>query len=320
MSWFWRGVAATYDAMVVPSFGAPGFEARQRSWTSDVCGDVTSRHIAISGANSGLGFAASCMLAAHGATVHMLCRDETRGAAAARRVAEHGVEPVLHIVDMSDLHSVASFCRSFIDSGTPLDALIHNAGALVHERLRTSQDLELTFACHVVGPFLATNLLLQRMTEREPSAPNARVVFVSSGGMYTQKLSLRLLQQGPEPYDGLVSYAQCKRAQVLLAERFAQQYADRRVAFSSMHPGWVETPGVSASIPTFDRVMKPILRTPEQGADTMVWLAASDEANDVHGEFYFDREPRSPHIPLRKTQSSAAEVDDLWALLVRITE
>lgn len=313
-------MAKTFDALVAPSFGAPGFEARAKTWDEPACPDnLRGRHIAISGANSGIGFAAATLLARHGATVHMLCRNEERGAQAASAVAEIGAEPVLHIVDIADLASVASFCRSFLKASYPLDALVHNAGALVHDRQRTDQGLELTFACHVAGPFLATRMLFPVLSHRAETGGRSRVVFVSSGGMYTQKLDLQLLQEGPQPYDGLVSYAQCKRAQVLLAERFAELHNRSPIAFSSMHPGWVETPGVSASLPTFDRVTKPLLRTPEQGADTVVWLAASPQSEGASGEFYLDREPRRKHIVLRDTRSPTGDVDALYALLDELT-
>lgn len=320
MSQLWRGISKLYDALVVPSFGAPGYEANARLWTEPACPeDLSGRHIVVTGANSGIGLAATLQLARHGATVHMVCRDEARGRQAAEDVARQGATPVLHVADMSDFDSVAQWCNGFLAGSYPLDAVVHNAGALVHDRRLTSQNLELTFACHVAGPFLANRLLLPRLSEPDPGGRRKRVVFVSSGGMYTQKLRVAQLARGADAFDGVIAYAQAKRAQVLLAHRYAEAFADLPIAFSSMHPGWVETPGVAASLPTFDRVTHAILRTPAQGADTVVWLAASDAADGARGEFYFDRAPRREHLPLQRTRSSAADVDALWELLERLT-
>jgi len=322
MTWFWRALAGSYDLLVAPAFGAPGFKARERTWSEPACpSDLGGRHIVVSGANSGIGLAATQMLSAAGATVHMLCRSEERGVRARDVVAERtGAQPVVHVVDMADLASVAGFCRDYSASANPLHGLVHNAGALVHERRLTPQSLESTFACHVVGPFLCNRLLVPRAVESGTPERRSRIVFVSSGGMYSQKLSLDQLRHGPEPFDGLVAYAQCKRAQVLLARRYAREHRHQPVAFASMHPGWVETKGVAESIPTFERITRPILRTPEQGADTVVWLAASPSANDATGEFYLDREARREHIPLRNTQSSEQDVDALWTLLTELTD
>jgi dehydrogenase/reductase SDR family protein 12 len=247
----------------------------------------------------------------------MLCRSEARGKMARDELTGvTGNERLeLHVVDVADLESVADFCDTYLETDRPLHALVHNAGALLDERVMTAQLLETTFACHVVGPFLATLRLMERLARSATDDRNARVVFVSSGGMYTQKLRLGMLERGPEPFDGVIAYAQCKRAQVILAQEFARRYADLPIAFSSMHPGWVETPGVAKSLPTFDKVTRGILRTPDQGADTVVWLAASPSSDDAAGGFYFDRESRRKHIPLRNTESSREDVEALWTLL-----
>jgi NAD(P)-dependent dehydrogenase (short-subunit alcohol dehydrogenase family) len=94
---------------------------------------------------------------------------------------------------------------------------------------------------------------------------------------------------GPEDYDGVTAYARAKRAQVALNAEWARRHPDSPV-FSAMHPGWADTPGVQQSLPGFRRVTRPILRTPEQGADTILWLAGSEVAS---GLFWLDRKPRS---------------------------
>jgi NAD(P)-dependent dehydrogenase (short-subunit alcohol dehydrogenase family) len=128
------------------------------------------------------------------------------------------------------------------------------------------------------------------------AAPRARVLWVASGGMYSQPLSVAELEMPRDSYDGTKAYARAKRAQVTLAEMWAESLRSDRIAVHSMHPGWADTPGVRRSLPTFRRVTGPLLRSPEQGADTLVWLAADDGVPlDTTGRFWLDRRPRPIH-------------------------
>ncbi len=152
----------------------------------------------------------------------------------------------------------------------------------------------------MLGPHLLTRLLRERLIASAP----ARVIFVSSGGMYTRRLEIDDLQSRKGTFDGRVAYARSKRAEVVLAERWAEELAGTGVVVHAMHPGWADTPGIQTSIPTFRRVMRPLLRSPEQGADTIVWLAAAPEPGTVTGRFWSDRHERSTHVPLARTRET----------------
>ncbi len=176
------------------------------------------------------------------------------------------------------------------------------------ERRETAAGIELTTAVHVVGPFLLTGLLLDRLA----ATPDARVLTMSSGGMYTAGLSIAGLQMTDDRYKGAEQYARAKRTQVILNEMWAERRPDIR--FHALHPGWADTPGVEESLPTFRRIVGPLLRTPEQGIDTLVWLAADDGPPLAHtGAFWHDRRIRPIH-KLRSTKRSdtAARRDQLW--------
>jgi len=133
--------------------------------------------------------------------------------------------------------------------------------------------------------------LLQPNLEK---SDDARVIWVSSGGMYTRALNLEDPDWRDRPYDGVVAYAETKRAQVVLSELWAEELRGAGVAVNAMHPGWADTPAVESSLPLFHRVTKHILRTPAEGADTVVWLAACPRRLGS-GRFFFDREERSTH-------------------------
>lgn len=266
------------DATIAWSFDGSGFRRHARGFDpADLAVDLGGADVLVTGANSGLGLATSLQLARLGATVWMLCRDRTRGEAALAQVAEAARHaPRLDVLDVSDPESV----RAFAGTRAPerFRALVHNAGSLDSARTTTAAGLEQTFATHVAGPHLLTALL---------GARSERVVFVSSGGMYTQRLDVDAVFDPPEPFDGVRAYAQCKRAQLVLARVWAERLPATRV--SAMHPGWAATPGVARSLPAFERWMQGRLRTPDEGADTTTWLVAANAAGLPSGRFWFDR-------------------------------
>jgi NAD(P)-dependent dehydrogenase (short-subunit alcohol dehydrogenase family) len=167
----------------------------------------------------------------------------------------------------------------------------------------------MTVASQVVGPFLLTALLLGHLAAAE--AP--RVVTMSSGGMYASNLEVDRLQMDDD-YNGTEQYARAKRAQVTLTEMWAAHPGSAPVVFHAVHPGWADTPGVAASLPRFRQVVGPLLRTPAQGADTMVWLTADDTAMSSSGCFWHDRRPRSIHrLPTTKWSDTPERRAQLWA-------
>ncbi len=174
---------------MVPGFSRVGYAVRRRlpTWPDDPRpGALAGRHVAVTGASSGLGRRTALDLAALGATVHLVVRDAGRGGRVAAEVeAAVGRADAARVwvCDVSDLVSVRAFCAAFTASALPLHALVHNAGALPQARTTTAQGHELTMALHVLGPVLMTELLLPALT-----AGAGRVVLVTSGGMYTQAL------------------------------------------------------------------------------------------------------------------------------------
>jgi len=264
--------------------------------------DLTGRVCLVTGANSGIGFETALALSARGATVWLLCRDRKRGKDAARRIQQHTGSRRVHAaeLDVADLGAIRRFAREF-QPGT-VDALIHNAGVLPDERCESSEGHEITLATHVLGPNLLTRLLRPKLQRSD----DPRVVFVSSGGMYSQRLSVADVEWRKRPFDGVVAYAQTKRMQVVLAEQLAEEWRSQGISVNSMHPGWGDTPAVRTSLPRFWKVMQGRLRTPAEAADTVIWLAASPAVRGRSGRFWFDRVPRHTHL-LPWTRESGAE-------------
>lgn len=308
---FLAGVAdAVMEAAVAPSFSRLGYDVRSKleGWTP-VTADMHGKVVVITGASSGLGRAAALRLAALGAQLILVGRDRTR----LDRVRD---ECLVYAPDSDAVSTVAADLTRFSDahdlvthvselSGGVVDVLIHNAGALVHHYVQTDDGFEQTYAAQVLSQHIITSGLLPLL---ERSA-DPRVIVVSSGGMYSQKLQPEAMEMAQGSYDGVRAYALAKRAQVALNRQWARRFPD--VFFAAMHPGWADTPGVATSLPTFKKVTGPFLRTPEQGADTIVWLAAAPLAPSLSGRFWLDRAPRA-ESKLPGTAGSDQDAADLW--------
>lgn len=311
--WAGQALGAAVDPTIVFSFDRTGYLLRSLAFSpADLEVDLRERHCVITGANSGIGFETAMGLADLGARVTLLCRNPERAAAAKRKIEDATGSRQIETmqVDMSDLESVER--ASHLLASAPVDVLIHNAGVLAERFQQTSQNLELAFATHIAGPHLLTRRLEKQLCE----SSDGRLLWVSSGGMYTTRLAVDRLLAPPRPYDGVMAYAQTKRAQVVLAELWAERLQNRATVHS-MHPGWADTAAVRSSLPLFHRMMSPLLRSPAEGADTLLWLAASEAARNATGNFYLDRIPRRTHI-LPSTRETEADRLRLWEACERI--
>lgn len=269
--------------------------------------DLSGRVAVVTGATSGLGRAAATELARLGATVIVVGRKAEKTERVTSEIRAETDNPDVRF-ELADLSSMAQIRALAARLEAPIHLLVNNAGVLLPERTETAEGFEVTFATNLLGHFLLTNLLIEKL-ERP-----ARIINVSSGGMYTQRIHVDDLQMKRGRYDGTVAYARTKRAQVILTELWAAKLRDRGVVVHAMHPGWADTPGVSESLPRFYTLTKPLLRTPEQGADTIVWLCASEQAGRSTGLFWHDRRPRPTHR-MKRTRATTEEREALWSKL-----
>ena len=298
------------DRAVVPGYSKIGYRVRRRTWAADdpAPSSLRGRTVLVTGSNSGLGKAAAISLARLGATVHLVVRNEDKGRAAMTEIRSEvpGAEVLLHRCDVSDLSDVHALAASLSRSLRQVDVLVHNAGVMPPERTTTADGHETAFATHVLGPVLLTELLRPLLA----SAKQSRVINVSSGGMYAQKLPADDPEFASGTYGGTAAYARTKRMQVALTPLMQERWGADGIAVHATHPGWADTPGIVDSMPGFHTVMGPLLRSPEVGADTAVWLAATQPA-PPGGLFWHDRAPRPTHY-LPRTRETAAEREHLW--------
>lgn len=306
-------VDAVLEAPIVTSFSKVGYVVRKRleNWAPLDSYDLTGKVVVVTGGTSGLGYAAAKQFANCGATLVISGRNEDRNQRAVDRLVADTYNPrITHAAaDMGELEQVRHFAELVLENHERVDVLVHNAGALSATRRVASSGIEATVASQVVGPFLLTSLLLERLSNSTPS----RVITMSSGGMYAAGLTVSQLEMSDSAYKGAEQYARAKRAQVTLNEMWAERFGGNGIHFHAMHPGWADTPGVDASLPTFAKVMGPLLRSPEQGADTLVWLAADDEPLRSNGKFWLDRRQRPIHkLPTTKRTDTPTRRAQLW--------
>ncbi|GAB2448173.1 hypothetical protein GCM10027062_32210 [Nocardioides hungaricus] len=291
------------DRTVVPGYTRIGPAVRRRlpTWPADpLAGSMAGRRALVTGASSGLGVATAEGLAALGAEVVLVVRDTAKGADVAAGIASRVPGATLDVrrCDVGDLDDVRRFAGSVEGA---VDVLVHNAGAMPPERAESPQGHELSMAVHVLGPVLMTELLADRFRD-------GRVVLVTSGGMYTQRLRADDPEYLAGEYRPTTAYARSKRAQVELLPVLSRRWPG--LAVHATHPGWADTPGVVDSLPLFHRLTGPLLRDAKGGADTTVWLAAA-QPPPPGGRLWHDRAPRPTQL-LRRTRTGDAERERLW--------
>lgn len=303
------------EITVVGSFSKIGPAVRHRlfDWMPPRTDALAGRTALVTGPTSGLGRQVAGELAGLGARVVLVGRDRQRLTTVRDELAvRHGTERFSVVVaDMGSLASVQAAAEEVLASEPRLDVVIDNAGAIFPERTIGPDGIEATLATMVVGPFALVAWLLPLLRR----TPGARVIAVTSGGQYAQPLDLDDLQSGRGEYDGTRVYARVKRAQVTLIREWARRLRGSGIHFDSMHPGWTSTPGLSEALPGFARLMGPLLRTPAEGTDTLVWLATTQEARAPAGSLWLDRRRRPfDRVPL--TRLTAGDRRRLWDLVV----
>ncbi|OIV98815.1 hypothetical protein TanjilG_25061 [Lupinus angustifolius] len=269
---------------------------------------IAGKNCIVTGANSGIGYSIAEGLAQRGATVYLVCRNKERGEAALSEIQTRtGNENIyLEICDLSSVTEIKSLASRFSKKNVPVHVLVNSAGLIEQNHVTTSEGFELNFAVNVLGTYTMTELMVPLL---EKASLDARVITVSSGVMYTTPLNTDL--QYSAKFDGLEQYARNKRIQVALTETWADKYKNKGIGFYSMHPGWADTPGVAKSFPSFSKSFSGKLRTSEEGADTVIWLALQQKENLASGAFYFDRAEAPKHLAFAATSGSHALINSV---------
>jgi len=261
----------------------------------------------VTGANSGIGKAMMHAASRAGARIVAVSRSRKRLEAAISELPAEAAERITPIiVDMSVQRQTADLLEELLGDGEKTDVLMNNVGVLLNEHTMTEEGREKSFATNLLSHFQLTEGLL----ESDRLNAGATIVNMSSGGMYNVPLAITGLNvQDPSSYNGKVAYGFAKRAQVALTDYWNYVYADRGIRVYVTHPGYSKTPGVKFSLPVFWKIQNVLLRSPLQGADTALWLAA-ERPEVLEDVIWFDRKPRPTHIfeHTRQPQCSVTEL------------
>ncbi|HEX8731090.1 MAG TPA: SDR family oxidoreductase [Ktedonobacterales bacterium] len=278
--------------------------------------DLTGRSILVTGATSGIGYAAARDLARMGAAVTLAGRDPARVNASVDQIRrETGVTAVDGLVaDLSSMAGVRELASAYLASHDRLDVLLNNAGAWFTTRQTTVDGYERTFALNHLAPFLLTHLLLDQLKASGP----ARIITVASMAHNGQRINLDDVNNARPPYQGLRVYGESKLANIMFTYALARRLSGTGVTANTLHPGLVSTgfgKNNGASMRWMMALYALIAISPEQGARTSVYLASSPDVADVTGKYFIKEKP---------VRSSPASYDEqaqerLWAISERMT-
>jgi NAD(P)-dependent dehydrogenase (short-subunit alcohol dehydrogenase family) len=265
--------------------------------------------VVVTGGNSGIGLETAAALVAMGARVLVTARNADKGRAAVATITQRNdghAQVQLVVFDLADLASVRRGAAEILEQAPQIDVLVNNAGLVLSERRETVDGYEATFAINHLGPFLLTNLLLDRLRESAP----ARVVNVASMAHASARKGIPFDDlQSTERYRGMRVYGESKLANILFTLELARRLEGSNVTANSLHPGTVRTgygaDGDARGFLAFGlKLSGPFFLTPAKGAETSIYLASSPEVEGVSGQYFVKCKPVQPKPPARDADAA----------------
>jgi NAD(P)-dependent dehydrogenase (short-subunit alcohol dehydrogenase family) len=271
--------------------------------------------VVITGGTSGIGQVAAEQLAGMGARIVLVARSQSRGEATLSRLRDiaPGVKHSVYYGDLSRLKELRRVAKEIAAAEPRIDVLINNAGAVFSPRQVTEDGLERTFATNHLSYFVLTQLLREQLV----AAGAARVVNTSSHAHYRAKIDLDDLQM-QNKYSPIRAYSVSKLCNILYTRGLARRLSGTGITANSLHPGFVKTrighDGTGFGAAAFRLMMKIFAITPDKGAETIVYLASSNDVAKTTGLYYYKCKPVEPS----KLAQDDAVAERLWEYTDRL--
>jgi dehydrogenase/reductase SDR family protein 12 len=293
-----------------PNYSRLGFTARRLGWNTPTF-DFTGQRWLVTGASGGIGAAIVAGAAGAGADVLAVARSASK-----LEALQHSLDAASRprvetkTCDLASVAAIDALLGDLAADGRPINVLVNNVGVLLNEFSVTPEGFETSYVTNLLGHYQLTEGII----DAGLFGPKPLILNMSSGGLYNVPLNTRLLNvTDAQRYGGKAAYAAHKRGQVALSGLWDDRLQVRGGRSYVLHPGWVRTAGVQRSLPVFYRIQGAILRSPAEGADTALWLAAT-RPDRAGRHIWFDREVRPQHV-FPHTRTPECSEQDLFDAL-----
>lgn len=277
---------------------------------------MESKHVAITGATAGIGRFSALELARRGADLTLFCRNAAKADELVQEIVAQGsAEPTVIRMDMADLDSVGTAAEECLALQKPVDVLLNNAGVINTSRKVSADGFEETLAVNHFAPFVLTGMLLPAIRNAAPS----RIVNVASDAHSFVRGMRFEDMQAERSYRTFREYGRSKLANILFTRSLARRLVEEQITVNCLHPGAVATSlgsqnnGVLSSL--LPRLLKPFFKSPEQGAETSLYLCCSDEVASVTGQYFVNCKRVDP----KRWARDDAAAERLWEYTEKTT-
>jgi NAD(P)-dependent dehydrogenase (short-subunit alcohol dehydrogenase family) len=261
-------------------------------------GGVAGKRVVLTGGTNGIGLAAAVELARRGADLTLVARNQARASEAMRRIkaVTPGNSPDVVLADLASQSSIRRLAGELLARYPRIQVLANNAGAIYTRRQMTADGIELTWAVNHLAPFLLTTLLLDRLKASQP----ARIVTTSSDAHEGARIPFDDLNaERSWGGAGFRRYGETKLANILFTAGLARRLEGTGVTANAFHPGFVAT-GFNRNNGVLMRlgmaITRPFARSPQKGAESLVWLVDAEDAGQLNGAYVFDRRVIQPSL------------------------
>ena len=269
-----------------------------------------SRTVLITGGNSGIGYEMALALAKGGDRVIIASRDEAKSTAAVEKIkaASPGAQVAAETLDLADFAQIDRFADHLLKRVTTIDVLILNAGMYTTRLHTLPSGYEAMIGVMHLGHFR----LAQRLLDAVVAAPQGRIIVTSSMMHQLGRIDARSFTNPRRHLTSMHAYGQAKLANLLFVRELARRLKHTKVTVNAFHPGAVAT-DIYRQLPApLAKLMKAFMLTPQQGADTAIWMATDETFKGVSGKYYVGRK--------RQRGSGISRDMDVAAQLWRLSE